>query len=67
MKTILYKLEITWWDTHIRLVDESKLVRAVFPHLREIWFQRKNLLKALSWAVLGFPLGVFLVTLKYLG
>ena len=67
MKTILYKLEMTWWDAHIHLVDESKLVRAAFPRLRGLWLHRKETIKALSWAALGFPMGVFLGALKYLG
>ncbi len=66
MKTVLHNLEITWWDTHIRLLDESKFVQTIIPHLRELWLHRKKLASSLSWATLGFPLGVLLGALKYL-
>ncbi len=64
MKTILYQLEITMWNTHIRILDESKFVQNMLPHLREIWLQRKKIANALGLSLLGLPLGIFLGVMK---
>ena len=66
MKTILHKLEITWWNTHIQLIDKSKDAQESMPILRDLWAQKNQLIKPLFWAAaLGFPLGVFLGALKH--
>ncbi|MBS1250932.1 MAG: hypothetical protein MAG431_02531 [Chloroflexi bacterium] len=67
MKTVLHNLEITWWNAHMRLVDESIIVRTSLSSLRELWLHRKTFVRALRWSLLGFPLGIFLGALKYLG
>lgn len=64
MKLVLERIEISWWQFHIRLLDESELVRSILPHFRELWCQRKEISQAVTWAAIGLPLGLILGILK---
>ncbi len=66
MKAVLEQLEFSWWHFHIKLMDESKLIRQILPHFREIWSVRQDIRNTIAWALLGFPLGILLVFLQSL-
>lgn len=58
MKVMLERLELSWWNFHIRLMDESRFVRDLLPALRQIWEDREEAAFTLAWGLLGFPLGL---------
>lgn len=64
MKIVLEQIEISWWHFHIRLLDESDILRSTLPYFRMIWLQRKEIGRSIAWAALGLPLGLLLGVLK---
>ncbi|MFO8036014.1 MAG: hypothetical protein R6U57_05255 [Anaerolineales bacterium] len=64
MKIVLEQIEISWWHFHIRLLDESDVLRSILPYVRVIWLQRKEIARSIVWAALGLPLGLLLGLLK---
>lgn len=66
MKVVLERIEITWWQFHIRLLDESELLRALLPHFRVLYNQRQEISRAITWAAIGLPVGLILGALKSL-
>lgn len=66
MRVVLERIEITWWHFHIRLIDESNLLRKVLPHFRVFWLQREEIAAAFTWSAVGLPIGLLLGFLKVL-
>lgn len=64
MKLVLERMEINWWHFQIRLLDESDLLKSVLPYFRVFWLQRKEIVRSITWAVLGLPFGFLLGILK---
>ena len=60
MRVVLERLEHTWWNFHIRMLDESEFIRDTLPRVREVWELREEALPYLTWSLLGFPLGLVL-------
>jgi len=58
MKVMLERLELSWWNFHLRLMDESRFVQRLLPAVREIWEDPREAAWTLAWALLGFPLGL---------
>ncbi len=60
MKAVMERLEFNWWNFHIWVIDESKIIRELLPRMRGIWELREEALPYLTWSLLGFPLGLVL-------
>jgi hypothetical protein len=60
MKAVLERIEYSWWDFHIRVMDESEFVRDLLPRIRGIWEQKDEAIPYLAWSLLGFPFGIIL-------
>jgi len=60
MRAVIDKIEYNWWNFHIKVLDESQIVRDVLPRLKGIWEAREEVVPYLVLSVLGFPLGVLL-------
>jgi hypothetical protein len=60
MKAVIERIEYNWWNFHIKLMDESQILREFLPKLKEIWEAREEAVPYLVLSVLGFPLGVVL-------
>ena len=60
MRVVLERLEHTWWNFHIRMLDESEFIRDTLPRVREVWELREEALPYLTWSLLGFPGGLVL-------
>lgn len=58
MKVVFERLEFTWWNFHIHLLDESRLVRQLLLSVYQIWEDREEVAFILMWSALGFPLGM---------
>jgi hypothetical protein len=58
MKVVLERLEYSWWNFHIRLVDESNWVRLILPKVKWMWERREEAVPYLVLSILGFPIGV---------
>lgn len=58
MKAILESIEYSWWNFHIRVLDESRWVREILPKLRGIREMREEAMPYLVLSILGFPIGV---------
>ena len=67
MKAVIERIEYTWWNFHIKMMDESPIVRETLPILKEIWESRDDVMPYLVLSVLGFPLGVLLGWLSLIG
>ena len=60
MKAVLERMEYNWWNFHIKMMDESKIVREILPHFQSAWEMREEAMPYLVLSLLGFPLGVIL-------
>lgn len=60
MKAVLQRIEYTWWNFHIKVLDESQWIREVLPKVKGIWERREEAMPYLVMSILGFPLGVAL-------
>ena len=58
MKAVFDRLEYTWWNYQIKVMDESEFIQDLLPHFREIWDLRYEAAPYLAWSLLGFPLGI---------
>lgn len=66
MKVMLERLELSWWNFHLRLMDESRFVRELLPALRQLWEDRQEAAGTLVWSLVGFPLGLAAAYLAHL-
>lgn len=60
MRAIIERIEYNWWNLHIRIMDESQLVRDTLPKIKEAWEMRQEAVPYLVWSLIGFPLGMVL-------
>ena len=60
MKAVLQRIEYTWWNIHIKVLDEYPWFRENLPKLKKIWEMRDEATPYLVLSILGFPLGVAL-------
>jgi hypothetical protein len=60
MRAVFERIEYNWWNFHIKVMDESQLVRESLPKLKGIWESREEAVPYLAWSLLGFPLGIVL-------
>ena len=60
MKAVLEQIEYSWWNFHIKMMDESEFVRELIPRIKELWEYRQEALPYLAWSMMGFPLGILL-------
>ena len=60
MRAVIERIEYNWWNFHIKVMDESQLVRESLPKLKGIWEKREEAVPYLAWSLLGFPLGIVL-------
>jgi hypothetical protein len=60
MKAVLERIEHSWWNFHIRMMDESEFVRDLIPRIKELWEYREEAVPYLAWSIMGFPLGIVL-------
>jgi hypothetical protein len=67
MKAVIQRIEYNWWNFHIKIMDESQLIRESLPKLKEIWEKKDEVMPYLVLSVLGFPLGVLLGWLSLIG
>jgi hypothetical protein len=67
MKAVIERIEYSWWNFHIKVMDESQLIRHSLPKLKELWENREEVIPYLVLSVLGFPLGVLLGWLSLIG
>ena len=67
MKAVLERLEYSWWDFHIRLVDESAWIRRTLPKIQAAWARREEAAPYLVLSILGFPIGVLVGYLAVMG
>jgi hypothetical protein len=58
MKVVLERLEVSWWNFHIRVIDEAGWIREILPRAKAIWEKREEATPYLVLSVLGFPIGV---------
>lgn len=67
MKVVLERLEYSWWNLHIRLVDESDWIRKALPKFKAAWDRREEAMPYFVLSILGFPVGVLLGYLAVIG
>jgi hypothetical protein len=60
MRTVMERIEICWWNFHLKVLDGSGWLREALPEMRRIWEVREEALPYLAWSLLGFPLGMVL-------
>jgi hypothetical protein len=60
MKAVLERIEYSWWNFHIKMMDESDFVRDLVSHFKEMWVYREEAIPYLAWSMMGFPLGIVL-------
>lgn len=60
MRAVLERIEYNWWNMHIRILDESDLLRVVLPRIKALWDQREEAVPYLVLSIIGFPIGVLL-------
>jgi hypothetical protein len=60
MKAVLERIEYSWWNFHIRMMDESEFVRVLVLRIKELWEYREEAVPYLAWSMMGFPLGIVL-------
>jgi len=60
MRAVIERIEYNWWSFHIKVMDESQLIRDILPKLKETWEDREEAIPYLVLSILGFPLGVIL-------
>lgn len=60
MKVVLQRIEYTWWNFHIKVLDEYSFFRENLPKLKMVWERREEATPYLVLSILGFPLGVAL-------
>ena len=60
MRAIIERIEYNWWNLHIKVLDESQLVRDALPKIKEAWEMRQEAVPYLAWSLIGFPLGMVL-------
>lgn len=58
MKAMLQQIEYSWWNFHIKVLDESPWIREQMPRLKAAWEMREEAMPYLVLSILGFPLGV---------
>lgn len=67
MKVVLERLECSWWNFHIRMLDESNWIRRALPKIKSAWECREEAMPYLVLSILGFPIGVLLGYLAVIG
>ncbi len=67
MKVVLERLEYSWWNFHIRMLDESNWIREIMPKIKSAWECREEAMPYLVLSILGFPIGVLLGYLAVIG
>jgi hypothetical protein len=60
MRTVMERIEISWWNFHLKVLDETSWLREALPEMKRIWEMREEALPYLAWSLLGFPLGMVL-------
>ena len=60
MKGVLERIEYSWWNFHIKMMDESEFVRDLIPQFKELWEYRVEAVPYLAWSIMGFPVGILL-------
>lgn len=60
MRAIIERIEYNWWNLHIKVMDESQLVRDTLPKIKAAWEMRQEAVPYLVWSLIGFPLGMVL-------
>ena len=60
MKVVMERLEYTWWNFQIKVMDESEFIQDLLPRFREIWDLRIEAAPYLAWSLIGFPVGIIL-------
>ena len=60
MRGFIERIEYNWWNLHIRIMDESQLIRDTLPKIKEAWEMRQEAVPYLTWSLIGFPLGLVL-------
>ena len=60
MKAVMERIEYTWWNFQIRVMDESEFIQNLLPRFREVWDLRIEAAPYLAWSLLGFPLGIII-------
>ncbi|MFV1949540.1 MAG: hypothetical protein ACC633_06355 [Anaerolineales bacterium] len=60
MRGFIERIEYNWWNLHIKVMDESQLVRDTLPKIKEAWEMRQEAVPYLAWSLVGFPLGIVL-------
>ena len=60
MKGFLQHIEYTWWNFHIKVMDEYPWFRDNLPKLKKVWEMRDEVTPYLVLSILGFPVGVAL-------
>jgi len=66
MKAVLEQIEFTYWQFHLKILDQSLWVRRLLPRFRGVWQVRREIGISLFWALLGFPLGLLIGFLQAL-
>lgn len=60
MKAVLERIEYSWWNFHIQMLDEWDWLRQALPKIKAIWEARQEAEPYLVLSLLGFPAGVLL-------
>jgi hypothetical protein len=58
MRAVLERIECNWWNMHIRILDESDLLRMALPKIKSLWDRREEAAPYLVLSIIGFPIGV---------
>jgi hypothetical protein len=64
MESLLKRIEITYWNLHVRILDESEWIRRMIRTGKHVWEDRKLIVGGLMFSLLGFPLGYLIGLLK---
>lgn len=60
MRAVIERIEYNWWNFHIKVMDESQIVRELLPQIKGAWEMRQEAIPYLAWSLIGFPLGIVL-------
>ena len=58
MRMVLERIEYSWWNMHIRVLDEWDWLRLALPKIKSFWDRREEAAPYLVLSILGFPIGV---------
>ena len=64
VKVFIQRIEISFWQTFIRTLSESTMLRNLLPEIYDLICKSRPLLLLIAWACLGLSIGFGLGALR---